>query len=165
MKQTFAIHGMHCASCALSIERQLKKVPGVSSAVVNYASEKATVDLGQSVEPAALQRAVASAGDYRIIDSTPHGTGHTATASHGEHVGAGEHDHDAMLKEQDIARLKRKTIVGIIASVAVILLTLPDMVPMLMGLAPREMFFALQLIIATPIQLWLGSQFYRGTGA
>ena len=34
---------MHCAACAGLIERTLRKVPGVSSANVNYASEKATV--------------------------------------------------------------------------------------------------------------------------
>ena len=49
---------MHCASCALNIERKLKKVPGVKSAVVNYASEKATVDAGDDVEAEALSRAV-----------------------------------------------------------------------------------------------------------
>ena len=164
MKQTFAIHGMHCASCALSIERQLKKVPGVTSAVVNYASEKATVDASADVSAQALQTAVASAGDYRIIQSAPaanhHGMSHDGQP--GASV-AGEHDHAAMLKERDIARLRRKTMLGAIASVAVILLTLPDMVPALMGLAPREVLFALQLLIATPIQFWLGSQFYRGT--
>jgi len=135
MKQTFAIHGMHCASCALNIERKLKKVPGVKSAVVNYASEKATVDAGDDVEAEALSRAVASVGDYRIIQSTP--AAGRLGMSHGGQAGApaaGEHDHAAMLKERDIARLRRKTVVGAIASVVVILLTLPDMVPALIQL-------------------------------
>ncbi len=37
------ISGMHCSSCAGLIERSLKKVPGVASASVNFASEKANV--------------------------------------------------------------------------------------------------------------------------
>jgi Cu+-exporting ATPase len=40
---TLALGGMSCASCALRIERGLKKVPGVADASVNFATERATV--------------------------------------------------------------------------------------------------------------------------
>ncbi len=40
---TLAVEGMTCASCALRIERGLKKLPGVSDATVNLATERATV--------------------------------------------------------------------------------------------------------------------------
>ncbi len=39
----FAIEGMTCASCAMRIEKGLKKVPGVKDASVNLATEQATV--------------------------------------------------------------------------------------------------------------------------
>jgi len=39
----FEVEGMTCASCAMSIEKGLKKVPGVKEARVNLASEQATV--------------------------------------------------------------------------------------------------------------------------
>ncbi|MEO7021631.1 MAG: heavy metal translocating P-type ATPase [Ktedonobacteraceae bacterium] len=39
----FALEGMTCASCAMRIEKGLKKVPGVQEANVNLASEQATV--------------------------------------------------------------------------------------------------------------------------
>ena len=38
-----ALEGMTCASCALRIEKGLKKVPGVAGASVNLATERATV--------------------------------------------------------------------------------------------------------------------------
>ena len=44
MKETFLIKGMHCASCAVTIEKALKKMPGVANAVVNSAAEKATIE-------------------------------------------------------------------------------------------------------------------------
>src|SRR3989338_4294212 len=44
------ISGMHCASCASNIEEALKKVSGVLSAQVNFASEKAYIEF----EPASL---------------------------------------------------------------------------------------------------------------
>ena len=43
-KTSLKIKGMHCASCALLIERNLKKKIGVTNAIVNYGTEKATID-------------------------------------------------------------------------------------------------------------------------
>ena len=37
------ITGMTCANCVATVERTLRKTPGVSAASVNYASERATV--------------------------------------------------------------------------------------------------------------------------
>ena len=34
---------MHCASCAATISKVLRRTPGVSSANVNYATEKAQI--------------------------------------------------------------------------------------------------------------------------
>ncbi|MCX5497214.1 heavy metal translocating P-type ATPase [Kaistia dalseonensis] len=58
-----AIEGMTCASCVARVEKALKKVPGVGSANVNLATERATVhasDAGLAVT--ALEEAVRSAG-------------------------------------------------------------------------------------------------------
>ena len=62
-----AISGMTCASCVGRVERALAAVPGVASAAVNLATERATV-LG-SADAAALIRAIEAAGyDARPID-------------------------------------------------------------------------------------------------
>ena len=45
---TLSLEGMTCASCALRIERGLKKVPGVVGATVNLATERATVSYDPS---------------------------------------------------------------------------------------------------------------------
>jgi len=45
MKQlTLPITGMTCANCVATVERNLKKLDGVNTAVVNLSSERATVD-------------------------------------------------------------------------------------------------------------------------
>ncbi len=54
------IEGMTCASCVARVERALLSVPGVTSANVNLATERATVT--GSADLAALTRAVADAG-------------------------------------------------------------------------------------------------------
>jgi Cu+-exporting ATPase len=46
---TLPITGMHCANCSSTIERNLKKLDGISGANVNYATEKATVTFDPSV--------------------------------------------------------------------------------------------------------------------
>lgn len=56
-----AISGMTCASCASRIERKLNKLEGVQ-ATVNYATEKAAVEMPAGIDPAALLAAIDSAG-------------------------------------------------------------------------------------------------------
>ena len=41
---TLPITGMTCANCVATVERNLKKLDGVQTAVVNLSSERATVD-------------------------------------------------------------------------------------------------------------------------
>ncbi len=58
-----AVAGMHCASCAQNVERALQRLEGVSSASVNIATEKATVEIAPSqVRIEDLKRAVEAAG-------------------------------------------------------------------------------------------------------
>ncbi len=54
------IGGMTCASCVARVERALRQVPGVATAVVNQASERATIT--GSAEVGLLVKAVENAG-------------------------------------------------------------------------------------------------------
>jgi len=57
------ITGMHCAGCVANVERALKKVPGVSDAGVNLATEKALVTFDPTlVSLEALEKAVEESG-------------------------------------------------------------------------------------------------------
>ncbi|MCE7981805.1 MAG: Cu(2+)-exporting ATPase [Caldilinea sp. CFX5] len=63
---TLPVQGMHCASCVNTVERNLKKVAGVQSAVVNLAAERATVTYDPAmVRPEALVTAVEKGG-YQV---------------------------------------------------------------------------------------------------
>ncbi len=68
MKQEIIkITGMHCASCASTIEKSLKKVKGVEKANVNLVSEKAHVDFDPSkTSLTELHQAVENTG-YGVI--------------------------------------------------------------------------------------------------
>ncbi|TAJ44875.1 heavy metal translocating P-type ATPase [Methanofollis fontis] len=66
-KETLKISGMHCATCAVSIEKALKNVEGVHEANVNLGAEQASVEYDPSVVSAAeIERVVAGAG-YGVI--------------------------------------------------------------------------------------------------
>ena len=49
------IQGMTCASCAVRVEKALKKVPGVADAAVNFALERAAISLRPEVAPSASE--------------------------------------------------------------------------------------------------------------
>ena len=61
-KSIFPVGGMTCASCVARVEQALSSVPGVVSANVNLASEKATVEYIEGTEIADLRWAVKEAG-------------------------------------------------------------------------------------------------------
>ncbi|PLX28592.1 copper-translocating P-type ATPase [Candidatus Parcubacteria bacterium] len=67
-KTTVEISGMHCASCALNIEKQLKKTEGVKDASVNYGMNKAYVEYDEGiVAEDVIDETIASAGDYKVV--------------------------------------------------------------------------------------------------
>ncbi len=59
---TLKIHGMTCASCVARVEKVLGRVPGVQSATVNLATEKAAVKADTTLSPKSLAEAVHKAG-------------------------------------------------------------------------------------------------------
>lgn len=62
-----AIEGMHCAACAITIERALQAVPGVVSAEVNAASQRGRIVwAADTVRPSGWMDAVRATG-YRAV--------------------------------------------------------------------------------------------------
>jgi Cu+-exporting ATPase len=70
-KDTLKIHGMHCASCALNIEKELNKHEAISEAQVSYATEKAQFAFdNEKISRDEIVTLIESAGDYKIITET-----------------------------------------------------------------------------------------------
>ena len=64
---TIGVGGMHCASCALKVEKALGALPGVETAYVNLANGKATVDYhDDDMSPSGIAKAVEDAG-YDVL--------------------------------------------------------------------------------------------------
>ncbi|MEK6892530.1 MAG: heavy metal translocating P-type ATPase [Nanoarchaeota archaeon] len=67
-KCTISISGMHCASCANTIEKALSKTKGVKKASVNYASEKATVEFDENeIDEGSLKKIINKTG-YKVVE-------------------------------------------------------------------------------------------------
>jgi len=133
-KSIFPVAGMTCASCVARVEEALYSVPGVISASVNLASEKATVEYLEGTEPADIRRAVKDAG-YEL----------------GPEVQALEDVTTAAQREIRAVR-KRFIVAVILASIIMIL----GFTPSFLG-RPYLMW-----ALATPVQFWAGLRFYRG---
>lgn len=67
------VHGMTCASCVARVERALRAAPGVLSAQVNLATERAHVTVLEGLDPATLAAVVAKAGYAAepVAEATP----------------------------------------------------------------------------------------------
>lgn len=68
-KTNLKIAGMHCASCALNIEKQLNKDEGVVKASVNYANNQARIEYDPAkIDKSRMGQIISQAGDYRLVD-------------------------------------------------------------------------------------------------
>jgi P-type Cu+ transporter len=133
-KRELAISGMSCASCAGRVENALRGVPGVISASVNLASEKALVDgFSGLLRPSALVAAVRDAGyDAELV---------TDDAVRDRQVAAAE------------AQRARRETWRVIAALAL-------SAPLLLVMVGVPVPAWLQLILASLVQFALGYRFY-----
>ncbi|MBI2656120.1 copper ion binding protein, partial [Candidatus Woesearchaeota archaeon] len=67
-KTTIAISGMHCATCAQTIEKALAKTKGVLKASVNFASEKANVEFDKNVTDGNSLKNIIKKTGYKVIE-------------------------------------------------------------------------------------------------
>lgn len=144
---TLALFGMHCASCARVIERQLQKVPGVKRASVNFAAEKAIVGYDhEATRSDDLLAAVKNAG-YRaeVI-----GSEQAASAEKAK-------------RAQAIKGLWSKFSFSLALSLPMLYFMLLDFFKWLPGADVLPPYFGIvSLVLATPIQFVIGRGFYRG---
>jgi Cu+-exporting ATPase len=133
-KSIFSVSGMTCASCVARVEEALSSVPGVISASVNLASEKATVEYLEGTGMADMRRAVKDAG-YEL----------------GPEVQALEDVTTAAQREIRVLR-NRFIVAAILSSIIMVLGFSPPFV------GQPYLLWAL----ATPVQFWAGLRFYRG---
>lgn len=144
-----SIYGMHCASCALLIEKQLTMVPGVSKANVNFSAEKATISTDGSVSDKDLILAVESAG-YKAESLATLGAENRA-----------KHN-----QNREIASLKTKFIISLLLSLPMLYFMLLDFFKFLPGSGTILEYSALiSLILTIPSQFVIGAGFYKGAWA
>lgn len=143
---TLQITGMHCASCAVLIERGLKKVNGVKTANVNFAAEKARVIFDESLT------------SLDQIISAIEKAGYKAQV-----VDASDPETKGLQREKVIKRYWRKFFFGIILSAPMLYFMLLDFFSFLPGRATLFPFVGIiSLVLTIPVQFIIGAGFYKG---
>ena len=133
-KSIFPVSGMTCASCVARVENALTSVPGVISANVNLASEKATVEYVEGTDIAEMQQAVKEAG---------YGLGPEAATIEDVTTAA----------QREIRGLRNRFIFAFVFALVIMGLSMgPEF--------PGKPY--LLWILATPVQFWTGRRFYQG---
>jgi Cu+-exporting ATPase len=146
-KVVLPVQGMTCASCVTRVQNALNQVPGVLEATVNFATEKASVEyFAGQVTIRDLAQATAAIG-YNIVE-----------LDEGQAV-----DNEKAAREAEFRKLKHKFFIGVILVAPLFLLVHWDK----LGLSGvfalgRQANYILQLILQTPVQFWVGLQFYKG---
>jgi len=141
------ITGMTCANCAATIERTLQaRVPGVVSAAVNFATEKAVVEfVPGAVTVKELVKAVEDAG-YGVVE-----------APEGE-----LEDAEAEARRAEIRDQTRKFWAGVIFAGPLFLLSMARDFGLLGAWAHAPWVNWLMFLLATPVQFYVGWDYYTG---
>ncbi len=148
-KLSFPIVGMHCASCAKLIERNLQKVPGVITCSVNYGSEQATLELGNKVDSNLLAKAVESAGYKPILAQNSKGKSQKSSEEIKEE-----------LKLKELQNLKTKVIVSSILTTLIVVGAMGEMVGIDFDILQNTFLI---FVMASIVQFWAGKEFYLAT--
>jgi Cu+-exporting ATPase len=133
-KSIFPVSGMTCAACVARVEEALTSVPGVVSANVNLASEKATVEYIDGMDIAELKRVVKDAG-YELGSEAEKLEDVTTAAQRG------------------IRGLRNRFIFAAIIGLLIMIIGF--------GFSFVGKPFLLWAL-ATPVQFWAGWRFYKG---
>jgi P-type Cu+ transporter len=144
-----ALTGMTCAACAQRIQRRLSKTAGVSSANVNFATSRATVEYDpRQTGVSGLVEAVESVG-YGARDATG-GTGKVLADVEEEARRAEQRD------------LKRRFVAAAVLSLPVLVISMSH------GTIPfLNVWWInwLQLALTAPVVFYSGAPFFRGAWA
>ena len=133
-----SIQGMHCASCVQVIQRALKKKEGIETATVNFSTEKGKIFFDEEkISRETILKTIASRG-------------YTATILDKKQDPQKEY-------KKHMKQLRFKLIVSTIFALPLFLLTMVFM--------SIEIPYKNYIIwaLATPIQFYVGKQFYQGT--
>lgn len=146
-RATLPVRGMSCASCVEKVQTALSSVPGVVRASVNFATEKATVEyIPGKVTVKDLSKTVRAAG-HELIE-----------VEEGDLL-----EREKAAKEVEFRRLRSKFLTGLSLLIPLFLLVFWDKIGLSRILeVGKQTNFYIQFILQTPIQFWVGWQFYRG---
>ena len=148
-QKEYIIEGMSCASCAMTIENAVSKIPGVDKASVNLATEIMTVEANDSVTPEDIAK---------VVDGVGYGA-----RPRGKSVEE-ELEEKNEKKEAHLREMKRNLTISAIFTVPLLFIAMADMVgiPMPAFLSPMQSpvsYALIQLALVLPI-IWLGRRFF-----
>jgi Cu+-exporting ATPase len=146
--ETLDIEGMTCASCASAVEKSLSRTPGVQRAMVNFATEKATVDyVPTEASPATLKEAVINAG-YGVMERAPD----TSAAERSAEIDR--------QKAVAYAKLKRRFWVAVGLALLIMPLSMLMLWPAMMARINMQWLNYALLLLTMPVLLYSGREFY-----
>ncbi len=146
-KLELPISGMTCANCSSTIERNLKKMPGVVNANVNLATERASVEfIPTLVNYGDIKAKIVDLG-YGVIEGSAAGQG------------AGSRDVEAEARDREVQQQKRMLIIGVALTLPIFIIGMANM----LGILPHAAWSNwVMFLLATPVQFYVGSQYYIG---
>src|SRR3989338_7545752 len=133
--------GMHCTSCAMNIEKSLKRVSGVKNANVNYASEKVSVEYNSNLaNESDLENAIKNAG-YDVIKNRE------------------DIDREKEARRKEIEGLKIKFFISLVLGLPLLYFVMGPQIGLTLPNIIERNLILIQFFLTTPIMI-VGYEFF-----
>jgi Cu2+-exporting ATPase len=134
MIKVYPVTGLHCANCALNVEKTLKQQPGITHATVNFTDSSALIEFDTDRgDPLPLQSAIRSIGYDLVIEE--------------DTTGKMEEEHRKLHRD-----LRMRTIFSLVLATPVMIIS------MFFMSVPHANLIMLALTI--PVLVWCGQSFF-----
>ena len=143
--KTFIVEGMTCSACSNRVERVVGKLDGVQKSTVNFATEKLTVDMDETIVSEEKIKEVVEKAGYKLIDE----------------VDIKKEDK----KKSEADKLLRRFVVSLIFAIPLLLISMGHMLgmplPKIIDPMINPLNFALIQLVLTIVIMITGIKFYK----
>ncbi|MGY8777160.1 MAG: heavy metal translocating P-type ATPase [Longimicrobiales bacterium] len=144
---TIPVTGMTCANCVATVERTLRKTAGIDEAVVNYATERATIRFDKdSITIEEMAAAIERVG-YGVVLAEP---------------GADLESAESIARSAEISEQTRKFATGVFFAAPLFSLSMARDFSLLGAWVHEPWVNWLMFAMAAPVQFYVGWDYYMG---
>ncbi|MCX6807858.1 MAG: heavy metal translocating P-type ATPase [Patescibacteria group bacterium] len=158
IKESFAVRGMHCASCSVIIKNTLEKLSGIKNCDVNFATEKVVISYDPEIVSIDLMNAEIVKLGYSFLPNEK------KSESINNHSGASQSKEE---KLAELEKMKSKVAFALPITLLMFVLMMWEAAARTFAFVPNlpipmQLFNTIVFLLSAVVLFWIGQPFIQG---